>query len=45
MIIKNTGSHIMELLRCEDIKKSYGNKKNKTEVLHGISFTLEKGEM
>ena len=45
MIIKNTGSHIMELLRCEDIKKSYGDKKNKIEVLHGISFSLEKGKM
>ena len=45
MIIKNTGSHIMELLRCEDIRKSYGDKKNKTEVLHGISFSLEKGKM
>ena len=33
----------MELLRCEDIRKSYGDKKNKTEVLHGISFSLEKG--
>ena len=35
----------MELLRCDALKKSYGDKKNKTEVLHGISFSVEKGEM
>ena len=35
----------MELLRCESIRKSYGDRKNKTEVLHGISFSVEKGEM
>ena len=35
----------MELLRCESIRKSYGDRKNKTEVLHGISFSVEKGEI
>ena len=32
-------------LQLSDIRKSYGNKENRVEVLKGISLELEKGEM
>lgn len=32
------------LLKATDIKKSYGNKFNRTEVLKGIDINLNKGE-
>ena len=32
------------LLKATDIKKSYGNKFNRTEVLKGIDISLNKGE-
>ena len=35
----------MELLRCEGIKKIYGRNESRTEVLRGISFSVEKGEL
>ncbi|HJG33950.1 MAG TPA: ABC transporter ATP-binding protein [Jeotgalicoccus aerolatus] len=34
----------MMLLKATDIKKSYGNKFNRTEVLKGIDISLNKGE-
>lgn len=38
-----TGGVIM-LLEAKNIKKNFGNKLNRTEVLKGIDFGLEKGE-
>ena len=35
----------MELLRCEGIKKIYGRNESRIEVLRGISFSVEKGEL
>ena len=35
----------MELLRCEGIKKVYGRNESRIEVLRGISFSVEKGEL
>ena len=35
----------MELLRCEGIKKVYGRNESRIEVLRGVSFSVEKGEL
>ena len=35
----------MELLRCEGLKKIYGRNESRIEVLRGISFSVEKGEL
>lgn len=32
------------IIQAKDIKKSYGNKRNRTEVLKGIDLTIEAGE-
>lgn len=34
----------MELIRTEELKKSYGDSKKKVEVLKGISLTINRGE-
>ena len=39
------GCDPMELLRCEGIKKIYGRNESRIEVLRGISFSVEKGEL
>ena len=35
----------MELLRCEGIKKVYGRNESRIEVLRGVSFSVERGEL
>ena len=35
----------MELLRCEGIKKLYGRNESRIEVLRGVSFSVERGEL
>lgn len=35
----------MDLIKVKDIKKSYGSGENTVEVLKGISFCVEKGEL
>ena len=35
----------MELLRCEGIKKIYGRNESRIEVLRGVSFSVERGEL
>ena len=35
----------MEVLRVENIKKSFSIGKNNLEVLKGVSFSLNKGEI
>ena len=35
----------MELLRCEGIKKVCGRNESRIEVLRGVSFSVEKGEL
>jgi len=34
----------MEILRCEEITKTYGDKDNQVKVLNGIYLSVEKGE-
>ena len=41
--VKSEGAHMF--LTVSDIKKSFGNKDNRTEVLKGLSFGVEKGEI
>lgn len=35
----------MNLITVRNIKKSYGTGKNKVDVLNGMSFCIEKGEL
>ena len=35
---------LMEILKVENLCKTYGTKKNRTDALKGISFSAEKGE-
>ena len=39
------GCDPMELLRCEGIKKVYGRNESRIEVLRGVSFSVERGEL
>lgn len=34
----------MEILKCEDVRKTYGSGSNQTTALNGIDLTVEKGE-
>jgi len=34
----------MEILKCENLTKTYGSKDNQVNALKGVSFTVEKGE-
>ena len=34
----------MEILKCEGVRKVYGNSGNQTVALDGIDLSLEKGE-
>lgn len=35
----------MEILRCEDLVKTYGNKENEVRALRGVNLTVKKGEL
>lgn len=35
---------MMEILKCENLTKTYGSKDNQVNALKGVSFTVEKGE-
>ena len=36
--------HVMELLRVENLIKTYGKGENEVRALDGVSFSVEKGE-
>src|SRR5699024_7269195 len=42
--MRNSGGKIMILLEAQNIKKSFGNKLNRTDVLKGIDINLNRGE-
>lgn len=43
--LKEKGEKVMEtILNVDNIKKTYGNKTNKTKAIDGISFSVQKGE-
>src|SRR5699024_11487091 len=42
--MRKSGGKIMILLEAQNIKKSFGNKLNRTDVLKGIDINLNRGE-
>lgn len=45
MLDKTTSRRFfMEILKVENLCKTYGTKKNRTEALRGVSFSVKKGE-
>ena len=44
LCLKTKGDNLMEILKCEGIKKVYGSGANQVKALDGIDLVVDKGE-